>query len=683
MSVWSWLPRALFALLAVIILSEIAVIAPRWDTGVLLGAAIWMAVPGVVLTWQLFRSRDPSRVAAFLFGPALGLGFSVFGVFLFWAAGLQNWLAIVLGPGLSWTLVAVARQFGGPSLRLPTFDRRDWTAVAILLLVVPLITWKPYDHVRERVADGEAYRAYFTADFIWAMTVTSEISKGKVPPDNPFLGGQPMHYYWMAHFLSGAEYRNVKASAVLAEHVILVNGLVFGLAFVGFSYGLARATGGGPAGSALAVAAGFLANSYEGADMIRAIIQHGEPWSELTTVNIDAVSRWFYKGMAVDGLHRLLLYQPHHLTGYALALAALWLVSLAEDVTETSVALSAGILLGLAVLFSTFTAMIVGAAVGLLFAIRLVQQHAMRATLQCALLGAAPVVVGVVLSKVFGYTDDRYGFLLIFGLNPVAVHHAGRVIVLSFGPLLFAGAASLMRWRWLLAEGTAPAALTVASFGFYFFTNVPDSGNVWVGWRSGHLLLIAFAAMGAATLSAAWRARRLRLLLAITVALVLVLAVPTVAIDVYNAQDITNRGDVAGFPWTLIITPDEREALEWIRRETPEHAVVQLEPWVRGPAHWAYMPAFGERRMIAGLPISMTPRKPYQDASDQVYGEIFRARTADEAYRMARFLGIDYLALGIPERRAYREGIAHMVARPDLFARVFRNDEMTVFRVVR
>jgi len=72
--------------------------------------------------------------------------------------------------------------------------------------------------------------------------------------------------------------------------------------------------------------------------------------------NIDAVTRWFYQGMPVDGLQRLLLYQPHHLTGYVMGLAALWLVGFAEDVTETAVALWAGILLGAAFLFSTFSA---------------------------------------------------------------------------------------------------------------------------------------------------------------------------------------------------------------------------------------------------------------------------------------------------------------------------------------
>lgn len=48
---------------------------------------------------------------------------------------------------------------------------------------------------------------------------------------------------------------------------------------------------------------------------------------------------------------------------------------------------------------------------------------------------------------------------------------------------------------------------------------------------------------------------------------------------------------------------------------------------------------------------------------------------------MAKYLKINFLAMGVPERRAYVSGIAQIAARPDLFTPVFRNDEMTIFKV--
>ena len=81
-------------------------------------------------------------------------------------------------------------------------------------MIVPLVTFAPYERVAEPTTDGHAYRAYFTADFVWGMTVTAEVAKGDVPPANPFLSTQPLRYYWMSHLLSGAVYRNLRSRGV-------------------------------------------------------------------------------------------------------------------------------------------------------------------------------------------------------------------------------------------------------------------------------------------------------------------------------------------------------------------------------------------------------------------------------------------------------------------------------------
>jgi hypothetical protein len=675
-----WLPRALPLTAAALLLLESFVIAPRIGTVAVLAAILWMALPGVVFARAVL---GPASVAAWLVGPALGFAFSVSGVLLVWLAGAQNWIAIAAGPALTWAVAAIARRFGGPTLRLPAFDRRDIAAVALALTVVPIVTWAPYDHVRERVPDGEAYRAYFTADFVWAMTVTAELAKGDVPPANPFLKDDTLHYYWMAHFLSGALYRNTRSLGMTAEEIVLLDGLAFGAAFVAFFYALARIAGASPAFAALAVAIGFLANSYEALNRMLILYERGAPFEAMRDYNIDAVTRWFYQGMPVDGLQRLLLYQPHHLTGYVAALAALWLVGFAEDVTETSVALWAGILLGLTFLFSTFTAILVGAAVALLFAVRLIARRAYRALWQCAILGAGPAIVGAALTSMLGYTDPKAGLLIELGSNPVALRRWPLMWLLSFGPLLFAGIAGLARVRWVRRDGAAAATLALSATAFYFLTDVPDMAGVWVGWRSGHQLLIAFAIIGAAAATAVWQHRGARMPLVLAIALAILPAIPTVAIDVYNAQDINNRNPGPNFPWTLIITPPERDALEWLKGATPPDATVQYEPQVRGAAWWGYITAFGERRMAAGLPIAMIPLRPYQEATENVRASIFRASDAESAHTMATFMGIDYILVGDVERRHYPDGIAAMAARPELFPPVFKNDAVAIYGITK
>jgi hypothetical protein len=676
------LPLALLSGVAVVLAVELFIVVPHPAAIVLALTALWMALPGVAFVRQALGGGVQARRTAWLVGPALGFALSVFGVFLLWAAGLRHALALVLAPLFTFLLAALAHRLGGVRLRLPWLTPRDAAFVAAALLVVPLITWVPYDHIRAPVADGEAYRSYFTADFIWAMAVTNELAKADMPPVNPFNATEPLRYYWMAHLLSGASYRSVAALGLTTEHVVMVNGLAFGLAFVAFFYWLARAAGAGAAWAAVLVMVGFLANSYEGWDMLRSILQRGDPWDRLRDTNIDAVTRWFYQGMAVDGMQRLLLYQPHHLTGYVASLSSLWLVASARNVTDVAVSLWAGILLGLGVLFSTFSAVMLAPAVGLAFLVRLIQRRALGSLPLCAILSAGPLVVGVFISQILGYTNRADGLLLTVGLNEVALRNWPWVLFLSFGPLLLIGLPSLARMSWVRRRGLAPSVLIVVALAFYFLVDVPDMGGVWVGWRSGHMLQIAFAVAGAAGLTALWRSAQSRWAVAVVVATAVALAVPTVAIDVYNAQDIANRNQGAGFPWTLVITPPERAAFDWIRGHTPLDAIVQPEPHVRGAATWAYVPAFAERRMAAGIPISMIPLRPYEQVSDSVRWGIFRAGTAEEAHTWSEFLNVHYVLVGEPERREYRDQVERMRGRDDLFETVFRNEAITIFRVV-
>ena len=677
----SWLPRALLATLAGVLLLEILVIAPQPGVVAVVAAVLWVALPGVVFTRRVFGARDTTGAASWLIGPAFGFAFSVCGVFLLWAAGIQNWIAIALGPLLTFALAEVPRRFGAPGVRLPTFDRRDVGAVAIALLVVPFVTWLPYDHVRERLPEGEAYRAYFTADFVWAMTVTAEIAKGEVPPENPFLTRETLQYYWMAHFLSGAIYRNVQSLGITAEQVVLIDGLGFGLAFVAFIYALARMAGASASFAALFIVLGFVANSYEGLNRLWILYRDSAPFELVKIYNIDAVTRWFYQGMPVDGMQRLLLYQPHHLTGYVMALSALWLVGFADDVVETSVALWAGILLGLTFLFSTFTAILLGAAVAVLFTLRLLQQRAVAAAWKCAILGAGPAVVGAVLTSILGYTDPSAGTIIDVGPNRVALRQWPFMLFLSFGPLLLAGIAGLLRIGWVRREGAAAAVTVVVALAFYFLIDVPDMDGVWVGWRSGHQLLVAFSIIAAAGATVAWQSRRWRVPLLAAIVVAFVPAVPTVAIDIFNAQDITNRRQGPGFPWTLIITPDERAALDWLKQSTSPEARVQFEPDAQGNGHWSFIPAFAERRMVAGLPIAMIPLRKYQSATADVRQGIFQASSAHDAYAMATYLDIDYLLVSEIERGRYPAALQAIEAQPGLFQPVFRNNAITIYRV--
>ena len=166
------------------------------------------------------------------------------------------------------------------------------------------------------------------------------------------------------------------------------------------------------------------------------------------------------------------------------------------------------------------------------------------------------------------------------------------------------------------------------------------------------------------------------------IAAVLVLgAVPTLVVDVFNAQDISNARPGPGFPWTLRLSAAEVDALEWLKASTPFDAVVQPDVKTRGGATWGYMTAFGERRMAAGLPIAMIPLAPYTRATTIVSGRIFGERSEEDRASAARALGIDYIFMGPDEQRAHPGLTSALDARADLFEAAFRNAEVAIYRV--
>jgi uncharacterized membrane protein len=161
--------------------------------------------------------------------------------------------------------------------------------------------------------------------------------------------------------------------------------------------------------------------------------------------------------------------------------------------------------------------------------------------------------------------------------------------------------------------------------------------------------------------------------------LVLAIGLPTTAIDTYNAQDIGNRRPGPGFRWTLWTTPAQQEAFAWIRANTRDDDIVQMEPMVRAREHWTLIPSFAGRRMAAGLPISLLPLPEYTEKSELVR-TIFATTDATEARDIARRLRIDYLYVDTADIAAYPGGVPKFDAS-EAFEQVFANGEVRVYRV--
>lgn len=514
--------------LSVYVLGSIA----RW--GALVAVFAWTAWPGVLLARRLYGGQQTGWTAALLMGPVWGFALTSVVLLAFWSAGVRHAAVLALAPVVA-ALVAIPCGRLAGFLTPPAFDRRDLAAAMLVLCLVPLVNGRPYARVGEMRPEGKAYRAHFIADFVWAMAVTAEVSKGDVPPHNPFLAGDHLHYYWLADLLSAVEHRHT-GGRVSVEQVLLTNALMLDLAFMAFFYFFVRHFVRSPTAAAIACVAAVLFTSFEGAQRLYLYWLRQVSLEFLRNENIDAISNWRFGSLKVDGLQRLLLYQPHHATAWAVSLSALLVVLQARDNGRLAVNALAGGLLAVGLLISPFLTMMVGVCIALYQLATLAFTRRWRPLLVAAAAGAVPVAIALVVSTLLDYVDRSEGRLAVVGkLNPVAGNNALIGIGLSFGPMLIAAAAGAALGVVYRARHLAVLGLMVAvGFYFYFFVDVVDHQHAYVGFRAGHLLFMAFAPLVGFALQQLWAGGpALRVVTSAVAALVALAAAPMTMIDLY------------------------------------------------------------------------------------------------------------------------------------------------------
>ncbi len=647
----------------------------------LFGASLQIAfiLPGVLIA-RAVAGRESGWLVPWAFGPLLGQALGSLALTGLWAAGGRGVWLLIAAPLLVALVIKPAARLRG-RWRLPATVGGDAVALAALLLIVPIVAGLPFAHVGEITGEGQFYRAYFTADYVWRRAVVAELAKGAFLPVNPYFHGDTLHYYWMPHVLTAVQYRFAEAWATLDE-LLLVRSVFIDAFFVALLYGTVRLFGVRPWASAAGVAFVIVSSSFEGLYALYDFWSNGVPVAAVRNLNIDAISRWYMHGIPIDGLQRLLFYQPHHAVGYAMGLLGLYSVSHRTRPRDALAMVVSGLLLALSILISSFAGLMFTAAAALFEGVAVVRTLDWRRASAHALAAGVPLAIGTALVFALGYVDTG-GSVVAFGLNRLATQSFWLVTILSFGPVLIISAAAIALAVSAKRSGLGViAALAGACVIFYFFINVRDHQDVYVGWRVGHLLFMAAAVLAGIVFEhAEGSSSPARIAAWVAIAIVTASGLPTTVIDIYNTQDLSNRSEAPGFRWTLVLTPDDRQVFDWIRHNTRAEAVFQVDPVVRDSETWAYLPAFAERRMAAGLPISMVPLRKYQEGSDQIRMIFDEAPLS--AYERALRSGINYILVGPPERAAHPDVEQRFDSLGPLMPVAFRNGTITIYEVAR
>lgn len=680
------------AALAVVIMAVVLV--PSWWVVILLAAWIWFVLPGVVVVRRLYRDTPGAAGLGWLLGGPIGYALSSLLVLGARFLGFRGGWVLVICPAIA-MIIAWCLPSLGPGLRVPRFGRRDILAVALLIILAVGVVALPFSRVGVDLPEGRAYRAYFTADFVWTMAVVAEVSKNNTIPANQFLAGEPMHYYWMSYLLPAEEHRTF-GREIRLDRMLLINSLLIGVMFMAFFYGTARHLTASRAAAAIGCTFSLLFTSLEGFYLIVKLTIQGQSLEVVRLCNIDALSRWFLRSLPVDGLQRMLFYQPQHQLGYALGFICLLVIVHQWQRPKIAAGAFAGAVLACGFLISPISALILGTITVVVGGLSILSQRAWRVGLWSAAAAAVPIAMAMTLIYLLHYVAPGK-LLLKIGTNPQAIKNPFIGLAVSIGPIVLAA----LPGAWLLIRHARRekviwvTAAMVISLLFYFFVDVRGHQFVYVGWRVGHIIFITLAGVvGVGVHFLVLRTGRgkhppqtkrmisRRFGWTAFFAICALIAAPTTFIDIYNTQDIHNRAKIKKFHWTLILSRDEVKALEWLRRSTPPDAIVQVEPTVRDPETWTYLPAFAERRMAAGIPLSMVPLKPYQKASERVR-KIYMSTNPKFIAHQSQQLGIDYLVVGNKERAAYPQFENILDAHINTFPRVFKNNALSVYAVSR
>ena len=637
-------------------------------------------VPGLPLGFALFGRRHAAGwVAGALFGYMLTSLAIWAGVFARMPSALVFAGAWVVVTVLAWLLAPGAVR---PLLELPSWSRRDTAALGAVWILTLAIAVPPFLRAGEIDAAGNSrYRAYFTADFVWHTALAAEITKFDSPPRNPYLAHRPIHYYWTYFLLPSAvagaappglaslrdEQTCLKANAIATA--LLFVSAIFICAWTVVPYAWAVASG---------VAIAILAASAEGSFALWRFWQTGVPLSEVRNLNIDAIANWWFHGVRTDGLQRCFWWVPQHSMAYALGLIALAVVNVAGSAAPGPAIALAGLSLGGATMMNPFVGGIFALVWGLAVAIDAVRSGAFVGRILRHAIAVVPVALAlgwVMVNRMAegGGSALQFGWLIGDAKNAPLL-----TLAVSLGPALVAAVVGLLAGR--VGRPIAPGLLAGTALMLMFFARL-SVDQAWISFRSGQLFLIAVPALIARGFVTSGMAKRFTL---ITAAAVLLIGTPTTAIDVYNAQDTSNVSESPIGPWTVLISPEQRAGLEWLKRSTPATAIVQMEPMIRERSTWSLIPSFAERRMAAGRPISLlggtTEGSEYDERSTRVR-TMYLTADARQAWDIARALRIDYLWVDRIERAAYPSGVAKFDAHPELFAPVFTRGDVRVYRV--
>jgi len=701
-------------------------------SGIYVGFFLLFCSPGLPLgLWLCGRDvkRHPEAVVyGLLLGHFLSSGLATGLIYLF---GFSLWsLGLFIGLAVVWLMVSLAylsgrgvrrdRRGSFGKLSFKAWNGQTYALFLALLLVAAALTFEPLANLGKKTPSGYAYRKYFTGDFLKQVAITAELSRGELPPQNPWFTGETLHYYW-GYFILPTSFHRLIGLNFSIKNLIVLSILLTDVFFLFMLFSTLRLFTTGQVAPFLAVLVGITSYSYEGVYL----------WWELPgpfvsfleqarAYNMDAVTRWLWGEPQMDGLFRSLLYSPQHLQALTLLLAVIAIFTLGNVLRSFSLSLVTGLMVGVSVGYSVFVGLFIALWYGLCLGIQLLgfltgrfitapppttpgaprgtlplnnwspmeaqSRGVPRQYLSSFLLSGCLAGFLVVLYYSLGmFVSDPDTGLMIYTGRALKTY-GPLVFLMNYGPpSIFGILGLLLIWK---KRGSASAGLPSSPLLYLFLLlflavtvvcTVALKGFLSdVSLKLGLVILISllfFSAIFLEFLERKWPRPAFYLLLSLIAGPALL----TVLIDRDHLADIYNE------KFTLYVSEEDMQAATWIKTHLPDRAIVQSSSPEFEVTPFTLIPVLGERRTAVGdkfyARIFQVPQSAVNRRKKDI-ARLFETDSLAEAMEVLKKYQINYLYLGEWEKETYPFGVQKFYSFPRLFEKVYENPRVDLFKVL-
>lgn len=612
----------------------------------------------------------PDKIYARLF--AAPIGFVVHAFFLSLAGrffGVHAWVLAVYAV-IAAVLFYILRKARQPLTENPEWDEADTFLLLAWMLLTVLLVALPFWNVGVLTENGFAYRAYFNADFFRNMSVSGALNSTGIPPDNPYVGGYVLSYYWFFHILPSFWQQ---AFPAYRPDFLMVQFSLFSLClFVTCLFAAIKKFTVRRRTLVWMYPVFAFGGSYEGLFILKKLSERHMHWTSFTEWNVDGILRWMWNAPQIDALYRALLYAPQHLL--ALCMALMLLCAWSRDLTFTRK------LLLLALVFSSvgFSAF-VGAALVILAAFLMLSELRFEPKKQIV-----PIISGGILGLLFLALYLRLfemfqasGGLLVFGADAQIMNHFVAYFVLNWGALLPLGILGIVFYGSRVPLKTLLFLLALCFFLIIFVKlNLPGGSDVSL--KMGHFSHVILLLLAAGFLDRLFEGGRTGAAL-LLVGLLVAPASLTWWMDATNSRDISNQ------KFTTFVQPQDMKVYEWMRSHLSGQARIQNyarseTSFLRGFV--SEIPTFAQRSLFLGdRNFSRIFQVPPQDVEQRrrIVSQLISENSPQRLWQRSRDLGIEYYYWGSHDSVSLPE--ARTILIEPYFSIVAQEENAFLFRV--